>query len=141
MHLRLSHFCCHHNRSGKSANPLVEGTVMRDAPLLTSTGQQLERGAFLIPHWLFDTQLKLTAHEKLFMVVLNKCENRYAGRTEEWFYVSDRKMAKLCGCSFTTLLRTRQSVVRHGFIQVEKGNPKAATRYLILQGSAKAKSE
>ena len=101
-------------------------------------GRQLEDGYFPVPHYLFD--LCETTKHQVFMINLLRCENRWTGKTEGWFHISDERLAKMCHMGKRQVCLCRDHFLKLKTIEVNIGGSHMETEYRIIWGSAKLKS-
>ena len=101
--------------------------------------EPLEAGFFPIPHYI--RQVCDNIHDLAFLCSLAKCENRWAGTQEGWFYIGDVRLATMCMMSRDKLTDCRKRLNRRGLFEYRKGSSHSQTQYRLTWASAKLKSE
>ena len=110
---------------------------MRPPPMYN--GEELEAGFFPIPHYIL--QVCNDGYDLRFLTVLAKCENRWGGNTEGWFYISDGRLAKMCKMGTRHVGPCRRKSAKKGLLEFELGDARHETRYHLTWASAKLKTE
>ena len=110
---------------------------MRPPP--TYKGEVLEAGFFPVPHYI--SQVCDNINDISFMCMLAKCENRWAGSQEGWFFIGDVRLSKMCRMSRNKLSECRKRLSKRGLLEFRKGSSHNQTQYHLTRASAKLKSD
>ena len=101
-------------------------------------GAELEEGFFPLPHRIL--QVCDDIYDLAFLTVLAKCENRWAGREEGWFYIGDIRLAEMCKMSPHKLRQCRKKLITRALLECKVGSSHCQTQYHLTWASAKLKT-
>ena len=92
----------------------------------------MERGCFVLPHFLFSEDAKLDKHERLFLTMLFAREDWHLRRRKgKWFFVSNPSASKCSGISERQIPRIRDRVCLKRLVEFKRGCTGRATEYRI----------
>lgn len=92
----------------------------------------MERGCFVLPHFLFSEDAKLDKQERLFLTLLFACEDWHLrARKGEWFFLTNASANRRSGIGLRQFPRIRDRVCLRGLVEFKRGRTGRATEYRI----------
>lgn len=93
----------------------------------------IERGCFVVPHFIFSEDTRLDKHQRLLLVLLFALEDRTRKkRQDDWVFISNQSVSRCTGISERRLPAIRDRICLNGLLHFKRGRKGRATSYRLL---------